>query len=127
MARPVNLTDLARSDLRAIAEYIAQDNPGAAERFANKLLDDALSLAHAPQRGLAVRRKPGVRRLVRGAHLIYYRLESDSGIVRILRFWHGARHPETPRFDWTQVSAPAFMLYFRLFYLSPSLRRPILA
>lgn len=66
MAHPVILTDLARADLRAIAEYIARDNPGAAERFANQLLDDDLSLAQAPQRGLAVRRKPGVRLLMRG-------------------------------------------------------------
>jgi plasmid stabilization system protein ParE len=42
VAHQVLITDLAKADLREITEYIAQDNPAAAERFAQKLLDDAL-------------------------------------------------------------------------------------
>ena len=58
MAHQVLITDLAKADLRGITEYIAQDNPAAAERFAQKLLDDALSLAHSPYRSVSCIRRP---------------------------------------------------------------------
>jgi plasmid stabilization system protein ParE len=48
-------------------------------------------------KGRVVRPKPGVRRLVHGTYLIYYRVEKDPPSVRVLRFWHGARDPKTPR------------------------------
>ena len=98
MAHQVIITRRAKADLRAITEYIARDNPSAAGQFANKLLDDALSLANSPLRGKTLKRKPSVRRLVRWPYLVYYSVETAPDIVRILRFWHGARHPKMPRF-----------------------------
>ena len=97
MAYQVHLTTKARGDLRAIAAYIAHDDPAAAVRFTGQLLDDAESLGQAPYRGTLVRQRHGVRRIVRGAYLIYYRVEEDAGIIRILRAWHGARDPKTLR------------------------------
>lgn len=99
MVYQVILTQRAKADLQALAEYIALDNPAAAENFVHKLLDDALSLACSPLRGQTLKRKPTIRRLVRWPYLVYYRVETSQSIVRILRFWHGARHPKTPRFN----------------------------
>ena len=39
MAHQVLISDLAKVDLQEITEYIAQDNPAAAARFAQKLLE----------------------------------------------------------------------------------------
>ena len=99
MAHQVLITDLAKADLQEITEYIAQDNPAAAARFAQKLLEDTLSLAHSPYRGRALQRKRDVRRILRRPYLVYYRIEMNPDLVRMLRFWHGFRHPKTPQFE----------------------------
>ena len=99
MGYQVLITERAQSDLQSIAEHIAVDNPASAIRFTNKLLDEAFSLGHSPQRGKLFVRKLGVRRIVCRPYLVYYRVETDSNIVRVLRFWHGFRHPKTPRFE----------------------------
>lgn len=93
----VVLTALARSDLRAISTSIAQDSPVAAERFVNRLLDNAESLGDAPRRGKSVTDRDGVRRVVHRPYVIYYRVEENERVVRVLRFWHGARAPESLR------------------------------
>ena len=97
MAYQVILTAKARGDLRAIAAYISHDDPSAAVRFTGQLLDDAESLGQSPYRGTQVRQRPGVRRIVHRSYLIYYRVEENAGIIRILRAWHGARDPKTLR------------------------------
>lgn len=85
--------------MRAIGAYIARDDPVAALRFTRRLLDDALALNNAPHRGAQVRQRPEVRRIVRRPYLIYYRIEENAGVIRILRFWHGARDPKTLRHE----------------------------
>ncbi len=85
--------------MRAIAAYIARDDPAAALRFTQRLLDDAQALNRAPHHGAQVRQRPGVRRIVHRPYLIYYRVEEDRNIIRVLRFWHGARDPKTLRLD----------------------------
>ena len=99
MGHQVIITQRAESDLQSIAEHIALDDPAAAIRFVHKLLDEAFSLAHSPQRGKMFLRKLGVRRIVCHPYLLYYRIEMDPDVVRVLRFWHGFRHPKTPRFE----------------------------
>ncbi|MEO0454212.1 MAG: type II toxin-antitoxin system RelE/ParE family toxin [Verrucomicrobiota bacterium] len=98
MGYQVILTRLAQDDLQEITEYIALDDPVSAERFANQLLDEALELENFPQRGRPLKRKPDVLRVVNGNYVIFYRIEAEAAIVRVLRFWNGARHPNTPPF-----------------------------
>lgn len=95
----VVLTAKARADLRAIAAYVARDEPALALRFTRRLLGDAQALNRAPHRGARIRQRPGVRRIVHRPYLIYYRIEEDAAVIRILRFWHGARDPRTLRLD----------------------------
>lgn len=99
MVYQVVLTAKAREDLRAIGAYIARDNAAATLRFTHRLLDEAQALNHAPHRGVQVRQRPEVRRIVHRPYLIYYRIEEDRNIIRILRFWHGARDPKSLRLD----------------------------
>jgi plasmid stabilization system protein ParE len=50
MAWKVLITDSALADLREIVDFIAQDNPEAAERMGQRLVARALDLAEMPER-----------------------------------------------------------------------------
>jgi len=91
MGWKVVLSVRSQRDLQKIAESIAQDDPGAAERFGLGLIAKAESLASTPEKGVAMIERPGTRFFPLGSYLIIYRLEARRQTVRILRFWHGAR------------------------------------
>jgi plasmid stabilization system protein ParE len=50
MAFKVLTTDNALNDLREIVEFIAEDDPRAAERLGEKLIVRAMDLANLPER-----------------------------------------------------------------------------
>lgn len=84
------LTPAAKEDLLAIWQYIAADNPAAADRVIDDLLDSSESIAAFPSLGpdrpdLA----SNVRYFPRGSYLIFYR--PDSHGVEILRYVHAER------------------------------------
>lgn len=86
----VRITAEAESDLEAIADYIAQDNPPRALSFIQELRDKCLSLADTPLAFPLVPRyeRFGVRRRVHGSYLIFYRTEGKQVVV--LHVLHGA-------------------------------------
>ena len=81
----------AHDSLREIVSYVSTDNPTAAEKLGNELVDQALSLESLPLRGSQVRKRPGHLKLVHGNYLIYYRIKEAEKIVEVLRFIHGAQ------------------------------------
>ena len=81
----------SRQDLQRIVEFIAKDDPAAAERFGLALIDQAETLAKTPLMGIELRERPGTRFFPLGQYLIIYRADAAKETVRILRFWHGAR------------------------------------
>lgn len=81
----------SRDDLRRIVEFIARDDPAAAERFGLALIAQAESLANVPLIGVPMLERPGTRFFPFGPYLIIYRADAARQTVRILRFWHGAR------------------------------------
>jgi len=83
------------SDLHDIAAFIAADNARAAVTFANRLVDLAESLRRMPERGRPVKNWKNVRVVVLAPYLIFYRFEPTTNHVDVLRFWHGARDPDT--------------------------------
>ena len=84
---------LAQARLREIRAYIAQDNPGAAERVAARLMAIVETLKVYPHLGRAGS-EPGVRELVVGGtpYIILYRVRRQQ--VTILTIWHGAQRKE---------------------------------
>jgi toxin ParE1/3/4 len=80
--------------LSAIADFIAADNPAAAERWLDEV-DQTLSvIAKYPYLGEQVDQlAPGVRRHSLGQYLLFYR-PIDGGI-ELRRVLHGARNIET--------------------------------
>lgn len=80
----------ARADLSNIREFIREENPSAAKRYAQRLRDACLGIGDFPNRG-----QPG---LVDGTreittvwpYVIVYRVTSSE--AQILRIWHGAQN-----------------------------------
>ncbi|WP_136066365.1 type II toxin-antitoxin system RelE/ParE family toxin [Modicisalibacter radicis] len=83
---------LARAlrDLEAIADYIAEDNPGAALRMVDRVESCTEGLADSPHRGRAGR-VDGTRELVVTGtpYLVIYRVTTST--VDVLRVLHGAQ------------------------------------
>jgi plasmid stabilization system protein ParE len=53
-----------------------------------------MSLTHLPARGVAVRDRPGYRRLLhRPWFLIYYRVDEANRLIEIARIWDGRQNP----------------------------------
>ena len=89
---------LAREDLDNILQYIAQDDPEAAQYFGEELIEKAWSLEKPLVRNLGkcLPGRPKIRRLVHGEYLIIYRILESRETVIVLRFWHGAQ-------DWRKI------------------------
>ncbi len=81
----------ALTRLEEIVRRIAKDNPDAALRFGNKLVDCAQMLADFPELGTSYRKRPQVRRLWCKPYFIYYRLKPEEQIVEVMDYWHSAR------------------------------------
>lgn len=89
--RTVRLSAAALRDLEEATAFIADDNPGAADRMAARLQVAAAGLAEFPFRGPVL---PGARpRRVLSVpdtpFRLVYAVSGDR--VLILRIWHGAR------------------------------------
>ena len=91
MAWEVIFSARSRNDLEQIVKYIARDDPAAAERFGLRLIDQAESLADAPEMGPRLPQRPDTRFFPVGSYLIIYRPDEKRRLIRILRFWHAAR------------------------------------
>ena len=82
----------SKSDLKEIVAFIALDDPAAARRFGGALIEKAEALASAPEMGPTLPQKLNTRFFPVGAYFSIYRPDPERRIVRILRFWHTARH-----------------------------------
>jgi plasmid stabilization system protein ParE len=95
MGYKVVLTEAARDDLGAIVRFIAHDSTRSASTVGNEILDTALSLTFLPRRGVAVRYRPGLRKLVHSHYLIFYQVNEAQQWVEVVRIWDGRQHPDT--------------------------------
>ncbi|HYN00308.1 MAG TPA: type II toxin-antitoxin system RelE/ParE family toxin [Aestuariivirgaceae bacterium] len=90
----VVFTEAAESELEAVSDWIATDNPERAITFVAEIAERCHSLADSPEAFPIVPRykRAGVRRLVFRDYLIFYRISRDR--VEILHILHGARDYE---------------------------------
>ena len=82
----------AISDLESATRYIAKDDPDAAIRVGNALIDRVSILENFPLLGSLYPKRPGVRKLVSRPYIIFYRLRVEANCVDILRYWHGTQN-----------------------------------
>ena len=85
----IELTAQAEADLVEIGDFIAKDNPSAAERYVRRLRDRIAALREFPEAGHRIKKRSNVRALVECPIIIVYTVKRDR--IQVLRFWHGAR------------------------------------
>lgn len=95
----VRLTAGAESDLERIGDYIARDNPRRALSFVLELREQCMNLAALPLAFPLVPRyeRHGVRRVVYGNYLIFYRVDARN--ITVLHVLHGAMDYAAILFD----------------------------
>ena len=94
----VEFSDLAEKDLERAVRYLARKNQEAAIRIGDELVNVALSLSNLPHRGVPVRSRKGLRKVPHRHYLLFYRVDEDRSLVRIVRIWDNRRDPEALRF-----------------------------
>jgi toxin ParE1/3/4 len=84
----------AEEDFDRIGDTIAEHNPPRAITFIAELRRRCEALAHTPRRFPLIPRyeKKGVRRVVHGNYLIFYRIDAQK--IDVLRILHGAMNYE---------------------------------
>ncbi|MFY9824067.1 MAG: type II toxin-antitoxin system RelE/ParE family toxin [Thermoanaerobaculia bacterium] len=95
-------TELARQDLSRLREFIAEHNPGAAQRAAARIKAASILISQQPRLGRVVRvpagSSPDVRELPiafgASGYLIRYQILRSE--VRILRIWHARENWQDP-------------------------------
>ncbi|WP_201410743.1 type II toxin-antitoxin system RelE/ParE family toxin [Mesorhizobium sp. J8] len=91
--RAIVRTSHAEEDLIAIWQYVARDSEAAADRLLDRIENRWQQLAIYPASGpLRDDIAPGIRHLVVGEYLTFYRVGEDA--VEILRVLHGRRNIE---------------------------------
>ena len=86
-------TQSALQDLKSICDYIAMDNPNAANNVGAEIIERAEVLKNFPDLGPFYPRKTGnrYREVVFSHYRILYKTSKKKKIVQIVRIWHGAR------------------------------------
>ena len=91
----IRWSDIAEDDLDAIYDYIAQDQPGNAERFTDRLVDSVIPLQDNPYLGRPVPEaedRADVRELIHQGYRILYLVQAEHQQVQILTLLHGSRN-----------------------------------
>jgi toxin ParE1/3/4 len=93
MGWKIDWTQPALDDLAEVVAFIAADDPDAAVRVGDKIIDHVEVLSSFPEIGPIYRRRPkgDVRQILSSPFRIYYRISRQSNLVEILHVWHAAR------------------------------------
>lgn len=92
---PIEVTDLAKAQIRAAEEWWRLNRPKAPDAIREDLERASALIAIQPEIGARATNVSlnGVRRLhlERVRYYVYYRVAADPGRVEILAFWHTSR------------------------------------
>ena len=93
----VILSERSIGDLREICKFIAKDNPQAALNVGNRLIKGTSELAHYPQAGkvYCIHEAGKIYHKLISGYRVFYRVDTESQIVDILHYRHGARSEPT--------------------------------
>ena len=83
----------SRADLRNLITYIAQEDPGSAERMGFRILEKAEQASQFPSSGRIVPEFgiSDIRELQLPPYRIIYRIRESESLVEIVRVWHASR------------------------------------
>jgi len=85
------VTRAAKADLTEITDYIAADNPQAAQRVLDEILDRLDRISRTPGMGPSCKQYgKNMRRFAVGNYVIYYQPTAKG--ISVIRVLHGARN-----------------------------------
>jgi toxin ParE1/3/4 len=89
----VILSPRAVGDLEAIIRYIALENPTAAGKVGQNLLNKTKELSQFPFKGQKVPEfsNSDIRQVILKPYRIVYRVEEDKKRISVARFWHSSQ------------------------------------
>lgn len=87
------LSPKAVGDLETIVRYIALNNPKAARKVGQNLLNKTKELSKFPFKGQKVLEfnSPDIRQVILKPYRIVYRVEEHKGRISVARFWHSSQ------------------------------------
>ena len=93
MAGKVIISEPAREDLSTIVAHVAADNPDAALKLGEDLVERAESLALFPLKGMLFGQQRGreIYEIPCRGYRLFYQIHAENGRVEILHVRHGAR------------------------------------
>src|ERR1700758_2143953 len=93
MGFKIVFTRPAIADLEALVEFIARDNPPAAEKFGFEIIEKVAKLDALPFFGRVVPefKIDNIREVIHRPYRIVYRVHEAADVIEILRVWHAAR------------------------------------
>lgn len=94
--KAVEITSAARAELNAIVANIREDDPLAAENFADRLNEAFDRVARFPLSGRTIPEHPDrpFREVLVRPYRVFYHVTTDK--VLVVAFWHGAQIPPEP-------------------------------
>lgn len=89
----VILSPKSVGDLETIVQYIALNNPTAARKVGQSLLDKTKELSQFPFKGQIVPEfnSSNIRQVILKPYRIVYRVEEDKKRISVARFWHSSQ------------------------------------
>ena len=93
MGYKVIWTDEAIADLHQLVVFISKDNPIAAVKLGETLIQKAMILTDHPRLGRKLRKFPtdSLRELIIPPYRLIYEIDDEASAVYVRLLWHGAR------------------------------------
>ncbi|MGE9292426.1 MAG: type II toxin-antitoxin system RelE/ParE family toxin [Puniceicoccales bacterium] len=93
MAYQIVWTQSAQQGLAQLVEYIASDDPIAAERFGLAIIEHVEQVSHHPKSGRVVPefQITKLRELIFSPYRLIYEVGDEDDCIYVVRIWHAAR------------------------------------
>lgn len=93
MAFQIVWSQTAAEDLKGIVQYIALDDPDAAAKLADRIIQRIETASELPfsNRTVPEKGQESIREAILKPYRIIYHVDADRGAIHILRIWHAAR------------------------------------
>jgi toxin ParE1/3/4 len=93
MAFQIIWSQTAVEDLKGIVQYIASDDPDAAAKLADRIIQRFETASKLPFSNRVVPKKAEdpIREAVLKPYRLIYQIDSNRSVINILRIWHAAR------------------------------------
>ena len=93
MAFQIIWSQTSVEDLKGIVQYIALDDPGAAAKLADRIIQRIETASELPFSNRAVPEKAedSIREVILKPYRLIYQVDTNHEVVHVLRIWHAAR------------------------------------